>query len=57
VATRLLPGHFAIRYCDFNRSRVIIGGMYSVFAGGYAASMEVFEEFYNKLRNYYTVED
>jgi hypothetical protein len=31
--------------------------MYGVSAGGYAASVEVFEEFYNKLRNYYTVED
>ena len=42
-------GHFAIGCYDFHGSRVIIGGIYGISAGGDAASMEVFEDFHNKL--------
>ncbi len=42
-------GHFAIGCYDFHGSRVVIGGIYGVSAGSDAASMEVFEEFHNKL--------
>jgi exonuclease III len=42
-------GHFAIGCYDFHGSRVVIGGIYGVSAGSDAASMEVFEEFHNKI--------
>ncbi len=42
-------GHSAIGCYDFHGSRVVIGGIYGVSAGSDAASMEVFEEFHDKL--------
>jgi hypothetical protein len=47
--------HFAIGCYEFHGSRVVMGVIYGVSASIEAASMEVFEEFHNKLTETTTI--